>query len=248
MGGAVVISHYVKPPSKAARLLIAKHGAAVARKHALQELHNARRARSRLRFTFWATVIAEIDVHASPALDRTVDAPRNLHYQDNVMIQDKRPIRAEPAETKPSGRGAQTSRVHFPQHWWQIFRRLRVGSRNWDRRANLQSGACDGCHAIEIELRLGDPPGALQCLAVRVGAGDFARNCLGERWERPIGRDRDVQAVLQRILCGARLSGRGLRLSALLRVTAIGALFAVGGQRIGSPLSSPVSTSRNCAS
>jgi hypothetical protein len=63
-----VISHYVKPPSKAARLLIAKHGAAAARKHALQELRNARRARSRIRFTFWATVIAEIDAHCPTGL------------------------------------------------------------------------------------------------------------------------------------------------------------------------------------
>src|SRR5271166_4647379 len=63
MGGRVLISHYVKPPSKAARLLTAKHGAAVARKHALRELRNARRARSRIRFTFWAAVIAEIDAY-----------------------------------------------------------------------------------------------------------------------------------------------------------------------------------------
>jgi hypothetical protein len=85
MGEAVAISHYVKPPSKAARLLTAKHGAAVARKHALQELRNARRARSRIRFTFWATVIAEIDAHATPASSlvgpkgRTVEALRKLH-------------------------------------------------------------------------------------------------------------------------------------------------------------------------
>ena len=67
MGGAVDISHYVKPPCKAARLLIAKRGAAVARKCALQELRNARRARSRIRFTFWATVVAEIDAHCGTA-------------------------------------------------------------------------------------------------------------------------------------------------------------------------------------
>jgi hypothetical protein len=59
--GTGFISHYVKPPSKAALLLIAKHGAAKARKHALRELRNARRARSRMRFTLWATVVAEID-------------------------------------------------------------------------------------------------------------------------------------------------------------------------------------------
>jgi hypothetical protein len=63
--GGVDISHYVKPPSKAARLLIAKHGVADARKHALQELRNGRRARSRIRFTFWTTVIVEIDAHCS---------------------------------------------------------------------------------------------------------------------------------------------------------------------------------------
>jgi len=65
--------------------LIAKHGAAaVARKHALQELRNARRARSRIRFTFWATVIAEIDADWPTGLsrvgpkDRTVEALRKL--------------------------------------------------------------------------------------------------------------------------------------------------------------------------
>jgi len=84
MGGAVLISHYVKQPSKAARLLTAKHGAAVARKYALQELRNARRARSRIRFTFWATVIAEIDADWPTGLsrvgpkDRTVEALRKL--------------------------------------------------------------------------------------------------------------------------------------------------------------------------
>jgi hypothetical protein len=63
MGGAVVISHYLKPPRKAALLLTAKHGADDARKHALRELRNARRARSRMRFTFWTAVVAEIDAH-----------------------------------------------------------------------------------------------------------------------------------------------------------------------------------------
>ncbi len=60
---AVIISHPVKQPTRAATLLIAEHGAATAHKRALRELRNARRARSRIRFTFWATVIAEIDAH-----------------------------------------------------------------------------------------------------------------------------------------------------------------------------------------
>ena len=62
---AVVISHFVKPPRMAATLLIAEHGAATAHKQALRELRNARRARSQIRFTFWATVIAEIDAHCA---------------------------------------------------------------------------------------------------------------------------------------------------------------------------------------
>ncbi len=84
MRAAVVISHYVKPPSKAALLLIAKHGAEIARKHALRELRNARRARSRIRFNFWATVIAEIDAHCRTGLsrvgpkDRYVEALRHV--------------------------------------------------------------------------------------------------------------------------------------------------------------------------
>jgi len=61
MAEAVVISHLVKPPGRAATLLIAEHGAAAAYKRAMRELRNARRARSRIRFTFWATVIAEMD-------------------------------------------------------------------------------------------------------------------------------------------------------------------------------------------
>ena len=51
---AVVISHLVKPPTRAATLLIAEHGAATAHKRALRELRN-----------FWATVIAEIDAHCA---------------------------------------------------------------------------------------------------------------------------------------------------------------------------------------
>jgi hypothetical protein len=78
MGGVVVISHYVKPPSRAAFLLIAKHGTADARKHALRELRNARRARSRMRFTFWATVIAEIDPYWPPALSRSSQNDRRI--------------------------------------------------------------------------------------------------------------------------------------------------------------------------
>jgi hypothetical protein len=80
MRGAVVISHHVKPPSKAALLLIAKHGAVDARKHALQELRNARRARSRMRFTFWTTVIVEIDAHCPPALSRV--GPKDRYVED----------------------------------------------------------------------------------------------------------------------------------------------------------------------
>ena len=99
MGGAVDISHYVKPPSKAARLLIAKHGAADARKHALQELHNARRARSRIRFTFWTTVILEIDAHRSTGQsragpkDRTVEALRGVDraYKYDSVLTSNRP-------------------------------------------------------------------------------------------------------------------------------------------------------------
>src|SRR5271167_1329796 len=89
MGGAVAISHYVKPPSKAALLLIAKHGAADARKHALQERGSARRARSRLRFTFWATVIAEIDAHYDTGfvtladLDRRRAGRRSLNEREH---------------------------------------------------------------------------------------------------------------------------------------------------------------------
>ncbi len=99
MGGAVDISHYVKPPSKAARLLIAKHGVADARKHALQELHNARRARSRIRFTFWTTVILEIDAHRSTGQsragpkDRTVEALRGVDraYKHDSVLTSNRP-------------------------------------------------------------------------------------------------------------------------------------------------------------
>jgi hypothetical protein len=50
--------------------LIAKHGANDARKHAFRELRNARRARSRMRFTFWAAVVAEIDTHCPTGLSR----------------------------------------------------------------------------------------------------------------------------------------------------------------------------------
>ena len=63
--------------------LIAKHGANDARKHAFRELRNARRARSRMRFTLWTAIVAEIfptsQSRAGPK-DRHIEAlARNLH-------------------------------------------------------------------------------------------------------------------------------------------------------------------------
>jgi hypothetical protein len=91
MGGTVVISHYVKPPSRAARLLIAKHGAADARRHALREVRSARRARSRMRFTFWTAVVAEIDAHCLSLSrvgpkDRRVEAARETSTSRRASI------------------------------------------------------------------------------------------------------------------------------------------------------------------
>jgi hypothetical protein len=63
-GTPSVISHHVKPPGRAAALLIERCGGDSAHKHALRELRNARRARSRIRFAFWAAVAAEIDVRS----------------------------------------------------------------------------------------------------------------------------------------------------------------------------------------
>ena len=62
----VVISPVATPPGRAATLLIARHGAADAHREAARELREARRARSRTRFAFWATVISEIDAHRDP--------------------------------------------------------------------------------------------------------------------------------------------------------------------------------------
>ena len=86
MGGAVDISHYVKPPSKAARLLIAKRGVADARKLALQGLRNARRARSRIRYTFWTTVIVEIDAHRSTGQSRAGPKDRTVEALEQVAF------------------------------------------------------------------------------------------------------------------------------------------------------------------
>jgi hypothetical protein len=79
MGEAVAISHYVKPPSKAVLHLIAKHGADDARKHALRELRNARRARSRMRFTFRTAVVAEINAHCPTPQTRA--GPKDRHIE-----------------------------------------------------------------------------------------------------------------------------------------------------------------------
>jgi hypothetical protein len=56
-----VISYRVKPPSRAASILIERHGDDDARKLALRGLFEARRLRSRIRFSFWTAVAAEID-------------------------------------------------------------------------------------------------------------------------------------------------------------------------------------------
>ncbi len=64
-----VISHRVKPPSRAASILIERHGDDAARKLAFRGLYEARRLRSRIRFSFWTAVAAEIDARRLTARD-----------------------------------------------------------------------------------------------------------------------------------------------------------------------------------
>jgi hypothetical protein len=54
-----IISNFISP-AKAAGLLSSKHGALSAQKLAMSELRKARRARSRRRFNFWATVATHL--------------------------------------------------------------------------------------------------------------------------------------------------------------------------------------------
>jgi hypothetical protein len=68
MRETVVISPGATPPHRAATLLIARHGAAAAHQQASRELRETRRARSRKRFAFWATVVAEIDAQYETGL------------------------------------------------------------------------------------------------------------------------------------------------------------------------------------
>jgi hypothetical protein len=64
-----VISHRVKPPSRAASILIERHRDDAARKLAFRGLYEARRLRSRIRFSFWTAVAAEIDARRLTARD-----------------------------------------------------------------------------------------------------------------------------------------------------------------------------------
>jgi hypothetical protein len=54
-----IISNFISP-TKAAGLLSSKHGGISAQKLAMSELRKARRARSRRRFNFWATVATHL--------------------------------------------------------------------------------------------------------------------------------------------------------------------------------------------
>jgi hypothetical protein len=58
---ATKISHRGRPPERAALLLVGELGPAGAFVVASRELHGARKARSRLRFRFWAEVRDSID-------------------------------------------------------------------------------------------------------------------------------------------------------------------------------------------
>jgi hypothetical protein len=49
---------------RAAQLLATRHGLEVARKRAANEKSNARRARSRQRFEFWAAIAVEIEARS----------------------------------------------------------------------------------------------------------------------------------------------------------------------------------------
>jgi hypothetical protein len=78
-------THLVKPPGRAATLLIEKHGVTPAHIRAMRELREARRARSRKRFAYWSAVIAEIDANS-----QTVPLPPSLQLDDT---RDQNPLR-----------------------------------------------------------------------------------------------------------------------------------------------------------
>jgi len=64
---ATKITHRGRPPERAASLMVGEIGSAAALVLASRELRSARRARSRLRFQFWAKVRDKIDREAQSA-------------------------------------------------------------------------------------------------------------------------------------------------------------------------------------
>ena len=63
-------------------------------------------------------------------------------------------------------------------------------------------------YTVEIELGLGDLPRNLQRLSVCVGACNLLRHRLGQRRERDVRHDWDIQPMAQCVLCGASFTRR----------------------------------------
>ena len=123
----------------------------------------------------------------------------------------------------------------------------------WRIAAGIRQHACnrmpaERAHAIEVDLSFDNPARPPERFCLRIRADDSGRDRLRLRRERRLAPNRNSQSVPQCVRGRASLARLRLGTRACFRVGAVGAPLSNGGQDAGSPLTSPVSMSRNSTS
>jgi hypothetical protein len=113
----IVISPKMEVP-RADQLLVTRHGLEVAVKSAANEKSNARRARNRERFEFWAAIGWRLKRAHTKALQLSERAPRMMFNPHCLQTRSSicRVVRHSAPGSLPDGQGSWLSRQHASRH------------------------------------------------------------------------------------------------------------------------------------